>query len=77
MRSVFATHPDLATSPETEVPVEFTIEFFLTLLSRLNPTVAHRHIKLMESKIRSCLAFVFGETDRTLKHKFSFIYNCL
>jgi len=54
MRSVFSTHPDLATPPETEVPVEFTIEFLLTLLSRLEPIVAYIHIALMESTIRTC-----------------------
>ena len=66
MRSVFATHPDLAIPPETEVPVEFTIEFLLMLLSRLDPTVAYRHIALMESTIRSCLALVFGDTGNTM-----------
>jgi len=66
MRSIFATHPDLATPTETEVPIEFTIEFLLTLLSRLDPPVAYRHIHLMESTIRSCLALVFGETVNTM-----------
>ena len=66
MRSVFSTHPDLATPPETEVPVEFTIEYILTLLSRLDPTVAHSHIALMESTIRTCLSRVFGETGNTM-----------